>query len=188
MRISFASIVSCFLSQTIGTKVLNAERFLEILDAAIKAYDPSKDRVPGQHFIMLPAEACECVSAGVGKRTSDPADYIARFYRGNVDLYLRREKAAKAENVAAVVYTKAAYLADPDVAGDPAESARVQDCDYVLVTVLAFAGPKAPLSPVRFVHNLAGGNNEALVWSADEIRKNAADIKAYWDAWCVVAD
>jgi len=58
----------------------------------------------------------------------------------------------------------------------------------VLVAVLAFAGPKAPLTPHRLVKNLAGGNKEALLWSADEIRAKCAEAAGYWDEWCVVAD
>ena len=58
----------------------------------------------------------------------------------------------------------------------------------MLVAVLAFAGPKAPLSPYRLVHNLAGGNNEAAQWTADEIRAKALESKVYYDEWCTVAD
>jgi len=57
-----------------------------------------------------------------------------------------------------------------------------------VVAVLASAGPRAPLGVGRFVANLAGGNNEASVWSGDEIRAKAREIVAYDDAWCVVAD
>jgi hypothetical protein len=56
------------------------------------------------------------------------------------------------------------------------------------VAVLAFAGPKAPLPPIRLVHNLAGGNKEAATWTADEIRAEAVEIRAYDETWAVVAD
>lgn len=88
------------------------------------------------------------------------------------------------------MYTAEAYLSDPDVAGDEAEVRRIQrsGCTHVLVAVLASAGPKSPYSPERFVSNLAGGNKEALTWSAEEIRQKAAEVTAYAREWSVVAD
>jgi len=37
-------------------------------------------------------------------------------------------------------------------------------------------------------NDLAGGNKEALVWTADEIRAKATEIRAYDEEWAVVAD
>lgn len=91
-----------------------------------------------------------------------------------------------------VVYTREAYLADPDLQQpeEAEERARIEasDATHVIVAVLAFAGPKSPLPPNTFLHNLAGGNHEALSWTADEIRSTAQQVKAYWNEWCVVAD
>lgn len=182
-----ADIVTCFNTVSIGTKVLDHKNFLMAAKAAIADHDFTADPVPGQGFIQCPA-AIPCVSAGVGKRTNDPEDYVLRFYRGQVEMFLWRENAAPVEGCALVVYTKEAYLADPDVAGDQAEVERVKDATHVLVAVLAFAGPKAPLSPHRLVHNLAGGNKEAAAWTADEIRVKALETKTYHDDWCTVAD
>ena len=139
---------------------------------------------------MLPDSAIPCVSAGAGPRTPYPSDYVLREYRGRVEPFLRREKAAPVEGVAALVYTKDAYLKDPDVQKNPEEVARVASLDvqYVLVAVLAFAGPKPPLTLRRFVGNLAGGNLEALQWPADLIREMAKEVDAYDDKWCTVAD
>ncbi|OGZ33046.1 MAG: hypothetical protein A2174_01840 [Candidatus Portnoybacteria bacterium RBG_13_41_18] len=136
----------------------------------------------------MPSESFFTVSAGVGVRSTTPEDYILREYRGQVDLYLQRWLAAPVESLAVIVYTTEAYLSDPDVKSE--EAARIQQsgATHVLVAVLASAGPKAPLSPKRFVHNLAGGNKEAVQWTADEIRHKAAEVKAYHDKWCVVAD
>ncbi len=53
---------------------------------------------------------------------------------------------------------------------------------------LASTGPRAPYTPYRLISNLAGGNNEALEWTAEEIRKKAVESKKYHDEWCVVAD
>jgi hypothetical protein len=38
------------------------------------------------------------------------------------------------------------------------------------------------------VANLAGGNLEALTWTADEIRQKAKEIKEFTSEWSVVAD
>lgn len=190
MKLIQSNILSAYNNKAIGTRVLDRQGFESLLAQAIETHDTSLARVSGQHFIMLPEAAKATVSAGVGKRTVDPADYVVRMHRGRVDAYLKRDKAAEVDGVAAVVYTVAAYLADPDVAGEPEEVACVTEsgASHVLVAVLAFAGPKAPLTPYRLVANLAGGNKEAEVWSAEEIRRIASDVLAYDHDWAVVAD
>lgn len=187
-KIVNANIVTAFNERAIGTKVTDPSFFRNFLVEAIASTDFASQRVPGQAFIMLPREAHATVSAGCGKRTLDPDDYIARVHRGEVGLYLKREHAAEVEGLAVVVYTADAYRADPDVAGDPAEVERIGDATHVLVAVLAFAGPKSPLPKGTFIHNLAGGNKEAALYSADEIREMAKAIDAYWGEWCIVAD
>ena len=187
---SLANIVTAFGRDTIGTKVTNEPRFWETLHSAIDTFDFAAQRVPGQGFVPLPDAARYYVSAGVGKRVDNPEAYVVRFHRGRCEAYLKREHAAPVDGVAAIVYTVAAYLADPDVAGDAAEIARIaaENPKHILVAVLAFAGPQAPLPPIRFLHNLAGGNKEAAVWTADEIRAKAVEIRAYDETWAVVAD
>lgn len=187
--LDFSDIVTALNTETIGTKIVNRVGFFRAALDAIDATDFSTQRVPGQAFI--PFKALDTLSAGVGKKSDNPADYILRVHRGEVQPFLRREAAAPIEGAAIIVYTREAYLADPDVAGNAAEVERVtrtNEATHVLVAVLGFAGPKAPLSPVRLVANLAGGNKEALVWGADEIRQKAAESDEYWKEWCVVAD
>jgi hypothetical protein len=113
---------------------------------------------------------------------------VCREHRGVVSAYLRREFAAPVTGCALVVYTRKAYFQDPDVT--PAEAARIDALDptHVLVAVLAFAGPKSPLPPYRLVWNLAGGNNEALLYTADEIRAKAKEAIDYDNDWSPVAD
>jgi len=190
VKIIGANILSAFSASTIGTKVLDVDTFIAAVDQAIGKYDTSKDRVVGQHFIVLGPETFGQVSAGVGQRTVNPDDYVIRANRGQVNLYLKREKAAAVESLAVIVYTTEAYLTDPDVQGDSQEISRISNsgASHVLVAVLASAGPKAPLTPTRFLKNLAGGNREALVWSADEIRAKAKEVGDYDSQWCVVAD
>jgi hypothetical protein len=122
------------------------------------------------------------------------AAYTLRLYRGRVSAFLKRKHAAATESLHCVVYTRQAYFDDPDIT--PEEMARIVAVDllngrpvtHVLVAVLASAGPQSQLGPYRFTANLAGGNHEAQVWTADEIRAKARAIMAYDQAWQTVAD
>jgi hypothetical protein len=190
LKIINANIVTAFNEKDIGTKVVNASGFRAHLADAVGSCDFESQRVPGQAFLTLPEAAYKTVSAGVGKRTLNEEDFVCRDYRGKVGAFLKRAHAAPVEGLAAVVYTTAAYLSDPDIAGDVEEVKRVEEsgATHVLVAPLAFAGPKAPYPAWTLIHNLAGGNKEALEWSADEIRAKAAETEAYWSEWAVVAD
>lgn len=186
--LGYADILTAFDEQSIGSKVINHFEFTCILTEAIKSFDWSTCRQPGQAYIKLPEHACKYVSAGVGKRTHNPDDYVIRLRRNKVSLFLKRDFAAKADNVAAVVYTADAYINDPDVTDREIRRIKKVGYTHMIVAVLASAGPPSPLTPSRFIHNLAGGNREALLWSADEIREKAKEIKNYSIDWCVVAD
>jgi len=189
MNIVNANIVTAFDADSIGTKVVDQRSFMFYLSQAISEYDFAAQPVPGQGFLNLNPNAITTVSAGVGPASQDPNDYVVRNHRGVCLPFLKRSRAGKVSGVACVVYTLAAYLADPDVSGDATEVSRVAGATHVLVAVLAFAGPKAPaLGSHRLIHNLAGHNKEALLWSADEIRAKALEAKTYDDAWGTVAD
>ena len=183
-----SNIVTALSNWTIGTKVVNEAAFMDIMDRAVKSFDFAAQPVPGQGFIMCP-DLVPHLSAGVGHRTTNPDDYVVAVHRGRVDAYLKREKAVPCTGAALIIYTVDAYLADPDVQKDEAEVARVRanEATHVLVAVLGFAGPKAPLSPYRLVHNLAGGNREAATWSVDDIAQRAKESIEYDSEWCVVA-
>ena len=212
ITIENAGIATYFDLKTVGTKVLDKEALMSILYAAVEAADFSQG-VPGQAFIPLPPGTESYVSGGVGRRTLDPKDFHNVEYNGVVTQFLKRENAAKPDSVAAIVYTLAAYLVDPDVIDDPdltsaqrelraAERARIEksNCTHVLVALLASVGPKPPRSSASFVAGIAGGNNE-FAWMQDytcpdsEFRKkieglttDAAEVKEYEKTWCVVAD
>jgi hypothetical protein len=186
MLFIFSNICSAADPSTIGSKITNLDAFIEVLAQAAEAHDFTKDRVPGQGFIQLPESVLPHVSAGVGKQVADPTAYCLREHRGRVGAYLKREFAAPTESCAVVVYTRDAYVADPDVTED--EVQRLGDATHVIVAVLATAGPQSQLSPYRFTHNLAGGNKEAQVWTADEIREKAKAILDYDNTWSTVAD
>jgi hypothetical protein len=184
-----SNILTAFDDVTIGTKVINPPGFFEAAEKAVAAFDFAAQQVRGQGFILCP-EAVPYLSAGVGRRSSLPGDYVCRGHRGRVDLFLKREFAAPCERAALIVYTREAYLADPEVAKDKAEVEHIKTsrATHVLVAVLGFAGPKAPLSPYRLVANLAGGNREAATWTTEEIAAQAKASIEYDAEWCVVAD
>ncbi len=185
------SPLTALSDKAVGSRVVDKMRFLDILAKAICRHDGSQDRVSGQHTIVLPPEVLPFVSSGVGRRTDNPDDYVLRVYRGQVGPYLKRDFALPVENCVVTVYTREAYLIDPEVAGDGIEKryiAEHPEATHILVSVRASAGPETPLTPHRLVSNLGGGNNEALEWSADEIRGIARQSKDYWNQWALVAD
>lgn len=185
-----ANILQAFDPVAVGTKVTDRSAFLACLADAVEGFDFDAQTTPGQGFVSLPESAKSTVSAGVGRRVNDASAYVLRSWRGRVEALLRRERAAEVDGVAAVVYTADAYLSDPEVGESADEVDRIKrsGATHVIVAVLAFAGPKAPLSPHRLVSNLAGGNKDALKWSADEIREKAREVDAYDAEWCVVGD
>ena len=186
--IALSDIFTALDPLTVGTKIIKPVSFFQAITSAVLTHDFSQDRIPGQGLIHCPA-AVPFVSGGVGRNINNPAAYVLRSYRGSVHAYLKREFAEKVLDCNLIVYTLDAYLKDPDVSSE--ELTRIKDLapDLVLVAVLATAdGYKSVLSPHRFVQNLAGGNNEALVWTADEIRSKAVDIANYVNEWSTVSD
>ena len=175
------------LHSVIGTKVTDAVGFMGAVIPILREFDFQGQRVPGQALIQVPG-VVPFVSAGVGRRSSDPSRYVLREHRGNVSAYLKREFAAPVQSCALVIYTRDAYFRDPDIT--PEEAARIDRASptHVLVAVLASASPSSPLSPYRFVWNLAGGNREAETWTAEEIRAKAKEIMAHDNEWTTVAD
>ncbi|MCK9567417.1 hypothetical protein M0R72_00540 [Candidatus Pacearchaeota archaeon] len=188
--VAISTIVTAFDRVTIGTKVVNAGRFMDCVTLAMLGHDFGAERIPGQALIHVP-KAVPFVSGGMGRNRNNPNDYVLCSYRGKVHAYLKREFAEPVTNCHVVVYTRDAYLADPDIDEDPAEAERIRSQVYdthILVAVLAASGVPSRLSPYRFVKNLAGGNHEALAWSGDEIRTKAREIAADVDEWSIVAD
>lgn len=202
-HIVYSNICSAFnQSGVIGSKVINHAEFLRVLHVAVKNHDFNQDRIPGQGFIQIP-DAVPFVSSGVGKPTLDVGDYVLREYRGRVSAFLKREHAVPAEGCAAIVYSRKAYYDDPDVT--PEEMRRIDylaeinplsfpdppspvPVTHILVAVLTFAGPQSQLSPYRFTANLTGGNHEAQIWTADEIRTKAKVVMDYDNQWTTVSD
>ena len=186
-KLAVSNICSALYPPTIGSKVIQREKFFDGAVAAIEKYDFSSGNIPGQGFLTVP-ELIPYVSAGVGPKSDNPNHYVCREHRGVVSAYLKREYASKATGCALVIYDKPAYFKDPDITPDEKRRIDSEGATHVLVAVLAYAGPDSPLPPYRLVWNLAGGNREAAVWTADEIRAKAKAAIAYDNAWSTVAD
>ena len=192
VQLGFASIVTAFDDKAIGTKVTDEIKFRHIMLEAIADYDKKAKDNPkdnGQWFIFLPKEVVFYVAgAGVGKRSNDENDYVLRSYRGRVDAYLKREKAEQSTGVAVVVYTRDAYLRNPDVQADPDELRRAAEFDasHYVVAILSFAGPPSVVSPYRFTANLAGANDDFVFNPSDML--NVETTATDDDHWLVVAD
>lgn len=187
-RVMTSNICTAMGLKTLGSKVADHAGFTRVLFEAITKYDWTSCKVPGQAFIQLP-DAIPFVSAGIGKQDLNPENYVLRCHRGKVSAYLKREFATPTTGCAVVVYTTGAYLSDPDITEDERKRVETNFPTHVLVAVLAFsANQESQLSPYRFVANLAGGNKEALLWTADEIRDKAKEIINSDKQWSVVSD
>jgi hypothetical protein len=193
INIKPSHIWSAFEDDCIGSKCGNQDAFELNLEAAIENHDTSRDRAEGQHFIVLSKEAIEAsgITAGVGRKTANVEDYVLRLYRGGVKTFLNREHALPVSFCAVIVYTKAAYLADPEGTDKLRAEIEASEGTHFLVALLANAEgvpSPAPRSPSNLVKCLAGRNNEAEVWTLDEIKEMAKASVEYDETFAVVAD
>lgn len=200
----FSCILSATKEKTVGTKLSDKDKFLSLLDKETAKVDFENQRVIGQAKVSLPAEAYDTVSCGVGKRTLNQDDYCIRVNRGEVNLYLKREYAASVANLDVIVYTKDAYLDDPDTKENPEEFARISaaEVDYIVVAILASAEVPSELTYLRFAKNLAGSNKkydldvivpdngtiETIRENIQSLKEEAARVADYNSHWAVVAD
>jgi hypothetical protein len=182
IKLGVSNICTAFKDTAIGSKVTDVNSFLEHLIPAIQNHDTSKDRASGQHFIVL-HDARECVSAGDGLKSNNPDDYIVRVHREGPKMFLKRERAGKTNFLAVVVYTREAYIADPDMTPEELEELEILDpwATHFVVAVIASSGPSSPVTPGRFVHNLAGGNNEYL--RPSEPKSPSEDKRSVDEPW-----
>ena len=176
---------------TIGSKVPAGHivPFEKALTEAIATHDPKDDWSEGQYNVVFPEEHLNLLSCGVGERTDNPDDYVIRTHRGQVSLFLKRERALPCASAKVIVYTKAALLKDPQLPEEDRTRIEESDATHYMVALLANAeGVPDSRSPYRLVDCLAGGNNDAEKWSLEDIKKLAKDARDYADTWEVVAD
>lgn len=160
VRIAYSNILKCFDDECIGTKVMNEDRFMAVLE--LKLANSGKFDEHGHAFLNLPAAAGHCSPGDIIKTGLKASDFVVREWRGEVGLYAKRPRDLKAETVSAIVYTLEAYLEDPEVSELEKNSLLHQGPEggytHVLVAVLASMGAPTALSSSRLVRNLAGGN------------------------------
>jgi len=139
--------VTAFDLRSIGSKVLPGHigSFYQFLEEALSKHDASKDH-PGQHFVVLPKEAYHTVSAGDGLRTGRSEDYIVRNYREGPKMFLKREFAGDVNFLAVVVYTREAFLADPDITDEEREA--IGDRSHAIVAVHCILWAQQPSQPL----------------------------------------
>jgi len=198
--VGISNIVQAFDVKAVGTRIKSdcEAKFMVEVTKAVSAFDWSSCHTEGQAYIVLPENVNNYVLSGVGYRTENKCDYYIRLWRGKVGLFLKRHLSIPVEKVAVVVYTKEAYLKDPDVAGDSEKGIPRDDAEYdrvvaststhFIVAVLAFAGPESTVSANRFVANLSGGNLDYANLTGDELREMARRIRNYNNEYCTVAD
>lgn len=192
MLIVPSNICSAFaFTPVIGSKVLDPVRFVQELSREIRGHDHSTDRVPGQLSIRMHPSTFPLVSCGMGPRYQNREAYVLGHHRGHVGAYLKRRYAGSVQSLTCIVYARAAYFADPDVADDKIERGRLeadQNITHVLVAVLASPFLTSPYPEHTLMRNLAGANREALIWTADEIRAKCKESVEFWEKWAIVAD
>ena len=182
MKFAFSNVLNCFAATVIGTKVVAKEAFMTALNAAMANFE-----IPDNGQCFVPLTCLDTVVSGVAKRENlSEGDIITREWRGGEEEFAVRSKAEPAESLAAIVYTREAYVNDPQV--DEAEIEQIGDADYVLVAVLASVGPRPEVSVRRFEANLAGGNNAYSEMSAEEVEDLRKRVYEYNEVWITVAD
>lgn len=217
VKLEVSPTCTAFSERSVGTKVLISKAvFLELLATVVEGAI-KEDRFPknGQSFLDLPPQITveSILRCGVAKMETVrrcaipiPGSYsMAAAYnlkenmhvvewRGIPGVYAHPRTAAKTEFAAAVIYSREAYNADPDVQRE--DRAVTEEYTHVLVALIGTAGPKAPYSHQALVHNIAGGNTAFL--PQDSVEKDMAllnkiinyakDTEAYAKEWMVVAD
>lgn len=208
IKLTISNVCKAFdADAVIGTKVPvgGYRKVLEAVIDAIEAHVPGEKETPGQYFLQLPDSLIPYVICGDGKvppRDADPNPFVVREWRGQRQEFLRREYALPTTGVAAVVYTRDAYLANDDPDLTEAEKARVDqsDCTHVVVALLAFGGPSPRhtlsesgrtvgiTSPERLEANIAGANDDFKGLSQADLDEIRRVTRERHDSYRTVAD
>lgn len=193
IRFEIADIVTAFQKDgVIGARVVDCDRFMEGVRAAVARHEAKADqRMSGEYFLPLRRDLFDTVTCGVGERSKNEDDYVVRIDQGQARAFLKRDFAAGVVGgLACVVYTRQAYLSNPEMEHKPEEATRISasDCTHVIVAVLARPNEEFPLPIWTLVHSLAGGNERAQFWLVNMIREKARKSWEYWSKWVMVAD
>ena len=121
---------------TVGTKVTDAETFFLILSGVIDGVNfPTEGDYKGTTVVTLPPEAVATVSAGAGKRTDNPEDYVHVFYRGAVESFLKRRCAEPGDAVRVLLYSAETYAKDSQVSDEEKAELAASGAEVVLVAI-----------------------------------------------------
>jgi hypothetical protein len=175
---------------------------LDIIEATIEGFEFPAN---GQGFLQIPDAAKELLLTGAISRPADlPVEALkVRKHRGEFIVVGRGQWFVDEGHdltptfAAAIVYTMAAYREDPQVTPAEVEEAGVQGATHVLINIIGSQAPTPPVSPRRFIRNLAGGNaryredarvlDESDPYSATEmvrlLEEEAKEILAYDQEW-----
>lgn len=169
----------------VGTKALEPDIVLSAIRTAVEEYN-WEGCENGKGFISLPESMIPLVRSGCGKHTGKVADYHVRIWRGNPEVFLRPEFAGPCTGVAALVYTRAAFEADPQTTEKDLEA--VADSTHILVALIAFCGPQPKPGAWRFLVNLSGGNNDYIAATKEKLVAWAVAAVEYNQTWATVAE
>jgi hypothetical protein len=150
----------------IGTHILDLPEVLTQIREALSDYTfPTSGPYAGKGMIPLP-NALEIVQPGVGPRELLTEDtLVLREHRGMEGAYLDRTKVpvGETQKVHAIVYTNSAFDKDPETTEEDRAQVAKAGASHVLITCLATGSldgeGRPPLSPKRFLLNVAGAND-----------------------------
>ena len=142
------------LGALVGTLVRNQEALFAAVESTFENAVSIGD---GIFKVALNCDDYSFLSGGIAVSSNDPDHYIVYSYRGQVQLFMKREHALPVKGCEVIVYTREAFLSDPEVGDDAIE--KIGDATHVVVAVLGNSGEPSGVSPDRLVSNMAGGSN-----------------------------
>ena len=188
-RFGISPILQAFSRSPIGTRVRKRYAFQAGLAEAIERGD-FETLAPGQLMVTLPLELAEeaGITCGVGRLSRTPKQYVIREYRGNVCLFLHRRHALPVAKLHAIVYTREAFNNDPQAIemGLRADENRTHVICAVLANPAGVPSPP-PRGTFRLADCIAGNNNEAELWTRDDIVEKCKASVAYESTFKTVA-
>jgi hypothetical protein len=190
IRVMVSSVCKAFGPAAVGSRVRNVavgNEILEHLAGEILVDDFGEDE--DVLFVSLPKFAKDVHPGNAPAKGYLARDKTLVRHRGEELIAIPRGIAPQESSALwALVYTASKYL--DDGLDDPEEVVRVQNADYVVVSLLGLpAGyPEGapPVSSHRFVRKLANGELDNM--SAERLRKYAQKVRDHEQSWVLVAD
>lgn len=169
-----------------GAKIIDLDAFGQSL---LRAMDPR--RHGGFGFLLgrdlFSLDACESVSCGFGRKSSNPEDYVLRFHQGTVTAFLKRDLVLKTTQAKVLVCTREAYM---DCKGFAGPSDWQPEVDYVIVGLVASSGGGYFRSADRLISNLVEtkGSPADANLTLEAFRSTAREVVAFNAHYAVVSD